>query len=179
MAAKLRGQLAHSSLRAYKFRLNYIMRPLQKLACLTPWADESALAEYFRRLAQIYQHWLSGKSILDIGCGPGHPSNAFINTHGARSYTGVDFSATMIKDAKNIYPDIAFLAADTVNLPFQNGSFDIVHSTRLFHHLLPDKRAAVILEQLRVAKQALIIEDLFGFEPGFWKAAAPSLLHNF
>jgi ubiquinone/menaquinone biosynthesis C-methylase UbiE len=75
----------------------------------------------------------------------------------------------MARDASKTYPGSIFLSGDTTQLPFPDKTFDIVHSTRMFHHLSPAIRAATIREQLRVAAKAVIVEDLFGFEPGFWR----------
>jgi SAM-dependent methyltransferase len=165
----LRGRLSHSSSKLYGYRLKYVMGPLQKLAYLTPWADENLLTQYFYKLDLLYKRWLPKGSVLDIGSGPGHLSRKFLGDLGVNFYMGLDYSATMAKDAKSTYPNELFIAGDTRNLPCRDSSFDIVHSTRLFHHLPPKSRTGVILEQLRVAKRTLIIEDLFGFANCFWQ----------
>src|SRR5262249_52407452 len=85
------------------------------------------------------------------------------------SYVGIDYSFGMVRDAMNTYPEAAFLNADATRLPFPDKSFDVVHSTRMFHHLSPQIRAAAVREQLRVAAKAVILEDLFGFGPGPWR----------
>jgi ubiquinone/menaquinone biosynthesis C-methylase UbiE len=161
--------LSHSSRRVYEFRLKYIMGPLQRIAARTPWVDTEVINDYYKRLDQLYGRWLPGSGVLDIVFGPGKLSEEFCHNHGAKFYVGADYSSGMAKDAKIGYPQFNFICADTTHLPFRNSAFDIVDSTRLFHHLNPEIRAAAILEQLRVAKRAVIVEDLFGFEPGLWR----------
>ena len=64
------------------------------------------------------------QKILDIGTGTGVlPMNM---VHYGGDYTGVDLSSEMIEQAKALVPDISFICADAHNLPFENGSFDVV-----------------------------------------------------
>ncbi len=66
----------------------------------------------------------SEQKILDIGTGTGIlPMN--MKCYGGE-YTGVDLSSEMIEQAKALAPDINFICADAHNLPFENGSFDVV-----------------------------------------------------
>jgi ubiquinone/menaquinone biosynthesis C-methylase UbiE len=163
------NKLTHSSRRIYEFRLNYIMGPLQRIAARTPWVDTEVIKDYYKKLDQLYGRWLPESSVLDIGCGPGILSEEFCDNHGAKFYVGADYSSGMAKDAKIDHRRFNFICADTTHLPFANSTFEIVHSTRLFHHLNPEIRAKAILEQLRVSKRAVILEDLFGFEQSFFR----------
>jgi ubiquinone/menaquinone biosynthesis C-methylase UbiE len=161
-------KIIHKSRTTYEFRLKYVMGPLQKIASLTPWFDRNVFSEYKKSLEYIYKKYLLNKSVLDIGSGLGNLSQIFSNKFGADFYTGLDFSAGMVHDAKKSHPMALFVCGDTTNLPFRDASFDIVHSSRLFHHLPQNGRAVALLEQLRVSRQAVILEDLFGFEHSFW-----------
>lgn len=161
--------LIHSSRKTYEFRLKYIMGPMQRFSTRTPWFDEQSTQEYGKKLQLTYREWLKGKSVLDIGCGPGDLSEYFIKDCGAESYVGVDYSSGMVRDATLSYSDNIFLVGDATALPFKNASFDVVHSTRLFHHIPPEIRSKAILDQFRIARHAVIIEDLFGFESGIWR----------
>ncbi len=162
-------KITHASKKAYDFRLKFIMGPLQKLAALTPWFDESLARGYNEELERTYAEWLLGATVLDVGCGPGRLSRDFTTNFGASFYVGLDSSPGMVRDARIDNPEQPFLGADVISLPFRDKSFDVVHSTRLFHHLRPEIRARAVAEQLRVARLAVIVEDLFGFEPGFWR----------
>lgn len=169
MFKKRWDELTHSSRRAYEFRQRFIMAPFQRLASLTPWYDADIAQHYQQTLAQLYREWLPGSRVLEVGCGPGHLSRDFCHNYGVHLYVGVDYSVGMVRDAKLAYPDKSFISADTLNLPFADRSFDIVHSAHLFHHLPPEVRPQAMQEHLRVAQRAVIVEETFGFEPCFWR----------
>ena len=66
----------------------------------------------------------NGQEILDIGTGTGIlPLN--MQKFGGK-YAAVDKSPEMILQAKDLVPDINFICADAHNMPFENGSFDII-----------------------------------------------------
>jgi ubiquinone/menaquinone biosynthesis C-methylase UbiE len=162
-------EITHASKSAYNFRLKYIMGPLQKMAALTPWFDENLARGYDEELARTYREWLAGATVLDLGCGPGRLSRDFPQKFGAQAYVGLDVSAGMVQDAQADNPEAHFLCGNVLALPFRDKSFDVVHSARLFHHLEPEIRTLAVVEQLRVAAKAVIVEDLFGFPPGPWR----------
>ncbi len=169
MLKKRWDEITHGSKAAYAFRLKYIMGPLQKVAALTPWFEERLSIEYNAKIERTYKEWLSAATVLDVGCGPGKLSQEFPAKYGVKIYVGLDISSGMVRDAQADNPKKSFLCGSVIRLPFRDKSFDIVHSTRLFHHLRPEIRDRAVVEQLRVARQAVIVEDLFGFEPGLWR----------
>lgn len=84
---------------------------------------------------------LSGRRVLEIGCGPGK----FIETvveMGAEAF-GVDisFAVDAARDNFGARPDVHFIQADVFKLPFVDGSFDLVYSLGVLHHT-PDCQAA-------------------------------------
>jgi len=66
----------------------------------------------------------AGTSLLDVACGPGYASGAAA-ARGAEA-VGIDFSANMVSLAESIFPDVDFRVADAEDLPFSDGSFDVV-----------------------------------------------------
>jgi ubiquinone/menaquinone biosynthesis C-methylase UbiE len=162
-------EIAFSSKRAFDFRVRYLMTPLWKIAAKTPWFDQKIADRYYQDLRRIYGERLKNARVLDIGCGPGYSNRNFLETYQAKSYLGVDCSLGMVRDATKLYPESSFVCGNIYSLPFADKEFDVAHSTRLFHHLKPELRSEAVLEQLRVAKEAVIIEDLFGFESSIWR----------
>jgi ubiquinone/menaquinone biosynthesis C-methylase UbiE len=162
-------EITHASKCAYEFRGRYFMNPLMRLAEKTPWFDKKITERYFQELKQLYAKWLLNATVLDIGCGPGRCSQDFSENYRIKSYLGLDYSFGMSRDAKKDNPGKNFICGNVYSLPFRDNSFDIVHSTRLFHHLKPELRIDAIMENLRVANVGVIIEDLFGFEKGIWR----------
>lgn len=50
--------------------------------------------------------------------------------------------------------------ADAASLPFEDRSFDAVHASLLIHHFEPDQVGPLLREMARVARTAVIINDL-------------------
>ena len=64
----------------------------------------------------------SGTRFLDIATGPGYVAAAAAK-HGA-TVLGIDFSSSMIAQARQLYPGIEFRQGDAEQLPLGNGLFD-------------------------------------------------------
>ena len=111
---------------------------------------------------------LTGKHVLDIGCGIGGIDVLLVKEHGAAHVTGIDVEAPLIERAN----DTALRAgvADQVTcqlvspgpLPFEDGTFDVVFSKDAMIHI-PDKEA-IYNEIFRVLKAGgqLAFSDWFG-----------------
>ena len=67
---------------------------------------------------------LKGKRLLDVACGTGHLAGA-AKSRGADA-EGIDFSAAMVAEAADNYPDCVFTEGDAERLPYEDGSFDAV-----------------------------------------------------
>jgi SAM-dependent methyltransferase len=74
-----------------------------------------------------------GTRLLDIGTGTGTVAAA---AHQRRaSAIGIDFSDTMLSEARRSVPDVDFRAASADALPFDDESFDAVVGNVVLHHL--------------------------------------------
>jgi len=102
-----------------------------------------------------------GKRVLDLGCGGGIYARALANL-GAAQIVGVDFSRAMLDDAALYCADcdrIDLVQADAADTGLAGGSFDVVFSRAMIHHLPePD---ACIGEAYRLLKEGgtLIVQD--------------------
>jgi SAM-dependent methyltransferase len=72
--------------------------------------------------------------VLDVGCGMGRYA-ALVADHGA-DVVGIDVSRA-VEIAAELWPQCSFLQADVLAAPFRPGSFDLVYSFGVLHHL-PD-----------------------------------------
>lgn len=77
---------------------------------------------------------LSGKAVLDLGCGYGENCAEF-KTRGAATVLGVDISEKMLAVAREEHPDIEFVRADMSDLSFLKGSYDVVFSSLALHYI--------------------------------------------
>ena len=108
-----------------------------------------------------------GDRVLDVGTGPGLVA-AVAAKRGANPI-GLDFSETMLTEARRVYPDIEFRAGSGEALPFGDNAFDVVVGNFVLHHSgAPDK---VMTEAFRVLHP--------GGRMGFTVWADPSKLEAF
>ncbi|HYZ74871.1 MAG TPA: methyltransferase domain-containing protein, partial [Chthoniobacterales bacterium] len=78
-----------------------------------------------------------GMKVLDCGCGPGAISVGLAEAVGPAGHvTGVDSGESQIEVAKGrARANLTFRVASIYELPFEDGTFDLVFSHALFEHL--------------------------------------------
>lgn len=78
---------------------------------------------------------LSGKTILDIGCGYGNNCIDFLNA-GAVKVVGIDISEKMLSVAKSLnhHENIEYIQMDMSDISKLNTKFDLVYSSLAFHY---------------------------------------------
>ncbi len=117
---------------------------------------------------------LQPSAILDVGCGTGRLLFRARATFPKAQVVGIDLSPGMIEQARSKVPAdgaMRFETAGVEQLPFADGSFDLVLSTISFHHWAD--RAAGLREVSRVLRRAgvFILADIFlggPFHPLLW-----------
>jgi SAM-dependent methyltransferase len=95
---------------------------------------------------------LTGKRVLDMGCGRGQWLADF-ETWGARraDLAGVDLVPERVEESAARLPGADIRGADAASLPFENGAFDIVLQSMMFSSILDDGvRQAAAAEMARV-----------------------------
>ncbi len=115
---------------------------------------------------------LTGKAMLDIGCGQGKLSRALAK-RGA-TVTGVDPQEAMLELARNNAPDAAFKQAGGEALPFADNTFDGAIMLNSLHHVPEGVIDAGLAEAMRVLKPGgtyLILEPLA--KGGYQEVFAP------
>lgn len=94
------------------------------------WTPEGQMRRYKTLLTVTGE--LSGKSILDFGCGKGD-LYGFLRDNGLPvSYCGVDVNENLIALAQQKYPDARFIATDIDDSPFDL-LFDVVIAIGVFN----------------------------------------------
>jgi ubiquinone/menaquinone biosynthesis C-methylase UbiE len=95
-----------------------------------------------------------GLEVLDIGCGPGECVAGEIEDFGASHVTAIDFDPRMIHRARGRLAEygnrVTVATGDITDLPYENGSFDVVFNFAVLHHVL-DWRTG-LLEIARVLR---------------------------
>ncbi len=93
---------------------------------------------------------ISGKSVLDVGCGKG-----MLAKHLSKQYQVTACDILIDEQLHDSFPEIQFKKANIENLPFKDGEFDTVTCTHTLEHI-PDIYRA-INELKRVARKRVIV----------------------
>lgn len=104
-------------------------------------AKHSFVWHFGRELLQILAPQ-PGERILDVGCGTGRLT-AEIASAGAE-VLGIDYSPTMISQARGNYPILVFETQDACQMPY-HGEFDAVFSNAALHWIQPAEEAAAAM----------------------------------
>lgn len=84
---------------------------------------------------------LSGKTVLDIGCGTGGIPIELVETYGAAHVTGIDIEGAVVDEArrrageKNLSDRLTFIRVEPGPLPFDDGTFEVVFSKDAMIHI--------------------------------------------
>ena len=97
-----------------------------------------------------------GMRVLDLGCGTGTFAIMLKRTHPETEVLGIDPDPDIVRMAERKAArsgaEIPLKIAGAEALPFDQGIFDLVASTLVFHHLPPGIKRAALRELLRVLR---------------------------
>ncbi len=112
---------------------------------------------------------LQGKTLLDVGCGPGE-SAIFLANQGAR-VTAVDISSGMIGVARELAArfdapeaQLEFIQMSVEQLQFPDETFDLVFGSNLMHHCDVARASHEIARVLKPGGRAVFVDPL-GYNP--------------
>lgn len=130
----------------------YSRRPRKRIPVQEELGDP-AITDAFARAALMPQmgmirQYVAGRATkattrgvaVDLGCGPGYLAVEMARQAPGLHVTGVDLSDEMLAEAEdyaqrhNMTPTVAFRNGDVQELPFADGSVDLVVSTLSLHH---------------------------------------------
>lgn len=139
------------------------LKPLEGFSNYQNWWNwykntEKRVQLYVKQL-QEYIPKVSGLKILDLGCGAGGVCVSFANRN--NQVVGLDLDEKLInltkinvKDSEENFPPnggVSEIRASGINLPFEDGTFDLVVCNDVIEHL--DKQKELISEIYRVLKE--------------------------
>lgn len=112
-----------------------------------------------RRQNECIISLITGRSILDIGCGYGLLIEQLKRRHPSKEVTGIDLDDESIKIARDNYGlDVRRMSA--YDMDFPDGSFDTVVLRETIHHFDSDEKLETAVREIyRVASKELIIFD--------------------
>lgn len=99
------------------------------------------------------RYYASRRRILDVGCGSGFSSSLFLDSEywsGDAIWVGVDISRAVdvAQERLGHLPNAHFVQADAMQLPFPDGSFDMLFSEGVLHHTPSTRRALLSAARL-------------------------------
>lgn len=131
----------------------YLRHNLQTYDALAPAYAQRVAADILNDLPLVYRVWshverhgIVAPSLLDLGCGHG-VNLAMFSRLGAIT-TGLDFSADMIRVARQVSPDSEFLNSEFLTCGLSAAAFDVVFA-KAFIHLFPIAECSRVLERVR------------------------------
>jgi SAM-dependent methyltransferase len=96
------------------------------------------------------------ETLLDVGCGTGYFTRRFAANAADGNVVGADIDFDMLRFAAGHSPrGIGLVSADACQLPFRDGSFDLVVSVAALCFIQDEKQA--LREMLRVAKRRVVL----------------------
>jgi ubiquinone/menaquinone biosynthesis C-methylase UbiE len=133
------------------------------------WGDAHMVALEIETIGSYIQ---PNSNVLDVGCANGYSAIQQLKNPNVSSVVGVDYSEHMIAAAEEAHADqslgddIKFRVADVRTLPFDDGSFDFVYTTRVLINLPSwEEQVVGIRECLRVVRPGGRVV----FSEAFWE----------
>jgi len=98
---------------------------------------------------------LNPKKVLDAGCGEGFTLNKLVLNKIGQSIEGIEYTKEAIALGKKLFPEANIKQGSIYELPYKDGSFDLVVCTEVLEHLENPQKA--LLEIIRVSKKHIIL----------------------
>lgn len=115
-----------------------------------------------QRYLALLSHQVTGKRILEYGCGEG--SSAYLIAQNGGQVTGIDISDYAIEQAQqkanHLNLSIVFKHMNAEALEFESQSFDLVCGSGIIHHLDIEKAYHEISRVLNPGGKAIFMEPL-------------------
>lgn len=105
-----------------------------------------------RQFVRLFSRELSGRSILDVGCGQGHFLKAVSELLPHKRLAGIDISSQVLPEAQGI----EFIQTDVIEFT-TDGQFEVVFSDNVLEHIAP----ADLGDHLASIKRALVSGGTF------------------
>ena len=135
-----------------------IAKSLVDLRHINNWFGGTATTtSLLRRIAQ--ETGQTKLSLLEIGAGLG---DVPLEARRALAKDGITLRVTLLDRLWSHLPSdgVPAVAGDALHLPFCDDAFDVVSCSLFAHHFEPETLPLLVMESLRVARRAVLINDL-------------------
>ena len=142
-----------------------LARALEDLAWINRWLGGTRLV--LDQLASLLTSLPAPIRILDVATGYADIPRAIARL-GRRRGLRIQIEAIdahtqilgLARHASRAYPEIHILQGNALDLPFPDGSCDVVLASLILHHTEGDAQARLLRELYRVARCAVVVNDL-------------------
>lgn len=104
------------------------------------------LKAWIKRKNYLYEVFLKGKKVIDLGCGEGE-----ILTMDPKNIIGVDINKGALMRLKE--KGLQVIESSITNIPIPEESFDVVLCSNLIEHLFPEEAYKMLQESQRILRQ--------------------------
>lgn len=147
--------------------------------------------DYCRTYIDEFVAGLSGKDVLDVGCGAGQITDYL--TQKGFNVIGLDFSQELLKIAKQNFPNSKFMLADicdyeqetkvdgiiTKDTLFHLPDEDLIHVLQKFKRLLkPNGNICIIMDVPKETGENIFVEELDGNQQVYYNYLSAEKLEN-
>jgi 2-polyprenyl-3-methyl-5-hydroxy-6-metoxy-1,4-benzoquinol methylase len=147
-----------------------------------PALDPESKNHYRHLTAYHYAiRFAEGRRVLDYGCGAGYGTNLIWRRGRSDEVVGIDLSCEAIAYCRSTYADLATHYQTTTpgDIPFGDGSFDVVLFFQVIEHLTDDVRALDDIRRvLRPGGVVLLTTPNLLMEKATPNAASPANQHH-
>ena len=105
---------------------------------------------------------LRPSSVLEVGCNVGGNLRWVAEHVSAASVAGVDVNEKALSAARERLPGADLRLASALDLPFEDGSFDLVFTTGVLIHQSAEDLPAVMAEIVRCSRRHVLCGEYFG-----------------
>ncbi len=156
----IKGELVPDQQRAEQLQRDYYERTAGQYdaAHVQPGDEHSIALDYIAQLARV----VDATSVLDVGAGTGRGVRYLTELRPELRVTGIEPVAGLRVEGELL--GTTLLDGSGQEMPFEDGSFDLVIATGVLHHV-PDP-ALVVAEMMRVARLGVMISDSNRFGQG-------------
>jgi SAM-dependent methyltransferase len=120
-------------------------------------------------LANLVSEAFSFTSLVDAGCGPGGFLAALHGEPGSK--VGFDVSIEAIRRTRRAVRCRTFVA-DIHTIPLKSASWDLVFTSDVLEHVLPNDAEAAVRELARIARKTLVasinLDNPYEYHPTIW-----------
>ena len=155
-------------LRDLSYRYQWLYDGISKVAASSVGGETK-----FRQLAYFNLEIKSDTQVLDLCCGSGQVTKFLVKF--SENVIGLDASPLSLARARKNVPNARYIQAFAENIPLEDNTFDIVHTSAALHEMEYEQLQQIIKEVYRVLKPGGIF-TLVDFHaptnPIFWPGLA-------